>query len=337
MARLLLLLILLFPYHSTISDNNANKFLTFTTEIIDSNKSHVTVFVIGMIYSNNENIIEYFNYSKLNDQLGGDNVLFQSLYFNNIDFNIKNKYKLEFITNKIKHKINSLSPDYIILYNMNSDNFEDLYEFLNNQYPDHYFTVGFVEDNNIVLKLDLTDFEKFLNHIDYEYDNFYLLSFLKSNIFNLDEELNFDIINLTTLSELRNVLMELNKTEDGFVLVFNLLQHLFSEVQSKIIFKQDIIDEFNRYNNIVFVDISIENEYRIPEYFELEWNYKRLFELLDTFIISTYYDIVEEELLHFTLTSKLNVNLNHIYRHKLLTDYDLLSIDDIMIYFNKIN
>lgn len=297
----------------------------------------VKILTLGIIQSPNENIVDYYLYSKLISQLGGATPVFRSVWYDNYKFRHDN---IELLKAKQEHMIGSIkrfNPDYIIFYNFDPDLFSSSIEFLDKHYSGNYITIGFDSDRyNLNLNIDLSNFFEFLKEIEYSHNTIYILVSPIYNMFkNFIKSNDINSVRLTTVSELRNIFINLDSDKE--YVVINNLRLLLSDVDAKVITKNDILNQIYIYaKNVIILDIAYENQYEHPFLFEVEWDFTKVFDIIDAFIVSSFYDIAPDERLNISIPSVINMNLENAYARNFINDYHLLSIDKILNYFNGV-
>lgn len=320
----------------------AQAFIEFTNySINDSSKDvkYIKILMIGAIHNYNSNIIEYYKYTNIYNQLGGINVLFYSNWYNLLTFNIMEKSNMDVIDESMYNKIIDINPDYIILYYFDINKYKKTQDLLESKHKNNYYTIGYDSTKyDINLKIDFNKLDSFLDEINYNERVIYFLTNPRIKIFNnLIDNKDINVVNITKLSELRVFLRNVKKSNDNAIIINN-LNYLFSNVDGKLLYKNDILNELYEYSlSYPFIDISFDNQYRIPTYFEFEWDFLKIFELLDTFIVSNYYDIGDDFKSSTSIDSKLNVTLEQIYKMGLIDNYDLLSISNYINFFNDVH
>lgn len=331
-----LIILILLPIHIVLSQNNSTNFLTHS--FTNKNKIDITkIAIIGRTHSDNLLLQHYYEHTNLNNQLGGSKPMFYSLWINMFSLNPNKPQDNNILQFLYTNFINSITPDYIIVYNINLNNYPKFKMFLDQQYKDKYFTIGYSKSKyNLTLNLDISNLLNFLNDIQYSIDNAYFLQLPTLSVF--DEFINkhdFNKIELLNITDLRKLLIDIKQNEN--ILIFDSLLYLYSDISGKIVTKKEIRNEYIQYRlKSPIVTIQHNYEFERPLFFEYSWNIDKITAVLDTFIVSSFYDILTPDEQSQVLNAELNINLENIYNVGLLDNRGLSKLSNYVKYFDGV-
>lgn len=269
---------------STYSNNNSNSF--FYNFNIDSENKYYKILII---YKKYDLIIDkYLKLSKLNLQLNNYIPIYRTLEINDKDYSFV-----------ILNKISNEKFDFIIVYN-----FPEALEFLSN-----YNNKIIIDYNNPNVDINLVIQNQSI--FDNEKVDYY---FIGDNRFNIDSKK----LEINSLNRLRSYLLKFNKNkskknnndDDLIKLIYFNLDKLYSDVLNYNLNRNEIIDELKIYNKkSIIIEFNQHEPYMITYY----WDYEELTNLLDSIIVSHFYNI-NIDFNNIQFESKIIVNINNLLK-----------------------
>ena len=310
-----------------------------------NNKNSVEVLKIlffGYIRSTHDNFIDYPLYSNLQDQLSGTIPIFSSIYYDSTKLSCNSKRARLLINEHLLSSIKSRNPDIVIIYNMYFLA-PIVVNYLDTNYKNRYFTIGYEKKQDFDIHLNITfdDFINFLDAANYKYDDIYFLIDVFSNCGTYDaiiDYYDFNLIKISKLSELRSLLINSGK-EDTHSIFINNLSLVLVDTTGNVIHEERILNEFLRYSvNNPWVNIKSYDSAFKSYTFDMTWDYKNIFNALDSLIVSSYYDLIDSNTsVNLEFVSKLNVNIGNMHRFGIVDEYFLHSISKYLKYFDKVH